>query len=274
MATGVTSVQEHENDTAEVDIVAEPESASLMMGTLHPRGSLYERPVNAELATKQHAAFREQLRTHGVKVLNLRDILAYNVEENVSARVDLEDLAFSALDYEMESGHKLAELAEGDRKYVSDDYKRKVVEHMSVPQLIDTIMINPTVRITPSYRDTGLSATYTFQPLSNLVYTRDQQITTCKGIVMGRLRSLQRLREVMVMNFVFRKLGLKVIGSIINPGYLEGGDFFPIGKDLCMLGIGLRSNMAACQQLMDMDTLGTRRFAIVKDDFDRHQYFF
>jgi len=36
------------------------------------------------------------------------------------------------------------------------------------------------VHITPSYRDTGLSATYTFQPLSNLVYTRDQQITTCK----------------------------------------------------------------------------------------------
>jgi arginine deiminase len=38
-----------------------------------------------------------------------------------------------------------------------------------------------------------------------------------------------------------------------------------------MLGIGLRSNMAACQQLMDADTLGTRRFAIIKDDFDRHQ---
>lgn len=30
------------------------------------------------------------------------------------------------------------------------------------------------------------------------VYTRDQQITTCKGIVMGRLRSVQRGREVQV----------------------------------------------------------------------------
>lgn len=29
------------------------------------------------------------------------------VEENVSARVDLEDLAFSALDYEMTPGHKV-----------------------------------------------------------------------------------------------------------------------------------------------------------------------
>ncbi len=80
----------------------------------------------------------------------------------------------------MDAGWKLEDLDDADRKYVSDDYKREVVEHMSVPQLIDTVMINPTVSITPSKRDTGLSATYTFQPLSNLVYTRDQQITTCR----------------------------------------------------------------------------------------------
>ena len=58
-----------------------------------------------------------------------------------------------------------------------------------------------------SCRDTGLSASYTFQPLSNLVYTRDQQVTTCKGIVMGRLRSSQRQLEVEVMRFCFEKLG-------------------------------------------------------------------
>ena len=173
--------------------------------------------------------------------------------------------------FQMEDGHKVEELVDEDRKYVSDEYKREVVEHMSVPQLIDTIMTNPTVRITPSYRDTGLTASYTFQPLSNLVYTRDQQITTCKGIVMGRLRSPQRLREVVVMKFCFTKLGLPVVGEIHNPGYLEGGDFFPCGQDLAMLGIGLRSNMAACQQLMDGDLLGTRRFAVVRDDFDQQQ---
>jgi hypothetical protein len=56
-------------------------------------------------------------------------------------------------------------------------------------------------------RDTGLTASYTFEPLSNLVYTRDQQITTCKGIVMGRLRSQQRQKEVELMHYCFRKLG-------------------------------------------------------------------
>ncbi len=53
---------------------------------------------------------------------------------------------------------------------------------MSTTQLIDTVMINPTVSLQPSYRDTGLTASYTFEPLSNLVYTRDQQVTTCKWV--------------------------------------------------------------------------------------------
>jgi hypothetical protein len=154
---------------------------------------------------------------------------------------------------------------------------------MSVTQLIDIILINPTVHLAPSHRDTGLTASYTFEPLSNLVYTRDQQagllspafcswawsfglfgmcwglkafavwaagfdrltvgcqpagrispftpppqtpawscrppcpsfptpplhpqITTCRGIVMGRLRSQQRQRDVELMRFCFDKLG-------------------------------------------------------------------
>jgi arginine deiminase len=54
--------------------------------------------------------------------------------------------------------------------------RRQVIEHMSVTQLIDIILINPTVTLTPSGRDTGLTASYTFEPMSNLVYTRDQQV--------------------------------------------------------------------------------------------------
>jgi N-dimethylarginine dimethylaminohydrolase len=39
------------------------------------------------------------------------------------------------------------------------------------------------------------------------VYTRDQQITTAKGIVMARLRSSVRELEVALMKFCFDKLG-------------------------------------------------------------------
>lgn len=59
LAEGLTAIQEHENELAEVVVVCEPEQASLMMGGLHPRGSLFERPVNIEVAKLQHAQFRE-----------------------------------------------------------------------------------------------------------------------------------------------------------------------------------------------------------------------
>ena len=39
--------------------MCEPEGSSLMMGGLHPRGSLYERPVNIESAKAHHANFRQ-----------------------------------------------------------------------------------------------------------------------------------------------------------------------------------------------------------------------
>ena len=61
MVEGLTAIQEHENEVAEVVIVCEPEQASLMMGGLHPRGSLYERPVNVDVAKAQHSEFRNQV---------------------------------------------------------------------------------------------------------------------------------------------------------------------------------------------------------------------
>ncbi len=65
--------------------------------------------------------------------------------------------------------------------------------------------------------------------------------------------------------------GLPVVGEIQVPGFLEGGDFFPAGRDLALVGIGLRSNFEAARQLMDNDLLGTSRLAVVRDDFEQHQ---
>jgi len=238
------------------------------------------------------------------QVLTVRDILSYGVRSHMGARVDLELLAMRALSYTVAPGSTADEFGEADRAYLSDDYKRRVLEHMSINQLIDTILINPTVQLSPSRRDTGFTATYSFQPLSNLVYTRDQQVTTCRGVVMGRLRSSQRQLEVDLMRFCFNKLGLpvrkwrrwrerredeereaktkkltsfylsfqkQVVGAIEAPGYLEGGDFFPCGRGLAMLGVGLRSNVEAAQQLMTRDLLGTDALAVVRDDFEQSQ---
>ena len=270
-------VQRSENDAAKSVIVCEP-GLPKMMGALHPAGSLYERPVNLETSKIEHAAFRQALRREGVFVLTVRQVLLHGLATNLRYRLDLEDYAMGCLRYRAaDPAHPhTGPLAPGeapviDQYFLSDEYKRIALEKMDPEQLIDVIMTNPTVEIKPSYRDTGFTAEYTFSPLANLVFTRDQQITTAKGIVMASLRSKQREREVSLMKFVFRKLGIAVTGEIREPGFLEGGDFFPAGADLCFVGVGLRSNFAACRQLMDEDLLGTRRLAVVRDELEQSQ---
>jgi hypothetical protein len=44
------------------------------------------------------------LRAHGVRVLTVREILAFGVEERMGARVELEDLAAGTLTYRLADG--------------------------------------------------------------------------------------------------------------------------------------------------------------------------
>jgi len=60
-------------------------------------------------------------------------------------------------------------------------------------------------------------------------------------ILPGISTLFSRQRESIVMKFCFNKLGIPVIGEVQNPGKLEGGDFFPLGKDFCMVGVGMIS---------------------------------
>ena len=66
-------------------------------------------------------------------------------------------------------------------------------------------------------------------------------------------------------------LGVHIEGEVREPGYLEGGDYCPASSDLHFVGVGLRSNMEAVQQLMDEDLFGARRVAVVRDDYEQSQ---
>jgi Arginine deiminase len=70
---------------------------------------------------------------------------------------------------------------------------------------------------------------------------------------------------------VFFVSGVNIVGDVREPGYLEGGDFCPASADLAFVGVGLRSNFEAVQQLMDEDLFGYRRVAVVRDDYEQNQ---
>ncbi|KAF2078141.1 hypothetical protein CYY_000525 [Polysphondylium violaceum] len=266
--------QVHENDTAQVVILNEP-SLPQWMGSIHPNGSLYEEPLDISKAQQEHMKFRELLEKEGCTVYTVREILTGSFDqktEDIQHRVKLEDFAFKSIIYKLDDQQDENELGEVDKELVSDQYKKKCIESMSNEQLVEVILTRPTIKLRKSERDTELLATeYSFKPLVNLVFQRDQQITTARGIVMANLSSPIRSPEVQVMKLCFQILGLPIVGEIPEPGKLEGGDFYPCGEDLCFIGVGLRSNFYAVQYMMDRDWFGTERVAVVKDYFDVNQ---
>eukprot|EP01119_Soliformovum_irregulare_P002721 TRINITY_DN1297_c0_g1_i1.p1 TRINITY_DN1297_c0_g1~~TRINITY_DN1297_c0_g1_i1.p1 ORF type:complete len:907 (-),score=155.10 TRINITY_DN1297_c0_g1_i1:52-2682(-) len=258
-----------ENDPAQMVILHEP-SLPNWMGSIHPNGSLYERPVDVGAARKEFENFRHELEKNGCTVFSVKDILLMECETNIVARVALEDFAFASVTYVLDPSGDV--LTETDHFYLSDLYKRQCIDKMNNEQLVDLILTSPKITLKKADRDTELLAVgYEFHPLVNLVYCRDQQITTCKGIVMASPSSPIRAPEVRVMKFCFNKLGLKIVGEIPTPGRLEGGDFYPAGRDLCFIGVGHRSNMYAINHMLQNDLFGTRRVAVVKDYFDQDQ---
>eukprot|EP00474_Spongospora_subterranea_P002335 CRZ02793.1 hypothetical protein [Spongospora subterranea] len=267
--------QAHENDEAVVCVVHEPSSTANFFGNLHPCGRLYEQPFDLEKARKEHQQFVCAMEDAGVKVVKVEEILTRDCFKgnnfDIKKRIRLEDLAMKQLKYRLTPTCDAASLTQEESFYLSNDYKRECVEQMNAYQLIQVIMTCPVVTLDRSHRDTTMIAVeHSMSPLGNLIFTRDQQITTMKGIVMANMASRARHGEVDLMIEVMRDLGAHVIGRIQSPATLEGGDFFMAG-DTCFIGTGLRTNSLAVQQLMDNDMIGCKYVVEVRDMFERSQ---
>jgi arginine deiminase len=88
----IKPIQSHENGKAKIILVHEPGTEALL-GSIHFTGSLFEKPVNIELAKKNHQNFRKHMEERGITVLTVRDILSNNCDKNVKERIELEELA-------------------------------------------------------------------------------------------------------------------------------------------------------------------------------------
>lgn len=192
------------------------------MGSCHPNGSLYEKPLDLRAAQAEHLRFREELERNGCVVRTVREILAQDCDVDVVAREKLEDLAMESMRYKLimngEKNAAAVKLTSTETHLLSDEYKKSCIEKMDVEQLVEVILTRPTILLEKADKDTELLVVnYTYEPLVNLIFCRDQQITTAHGVVMGRPRSRIRQREVEVMKFCFEKLGVPIIGTFCLP---------------------------------------------------------
>ena len=245
--------------------------------SLNPAASLYEDVTDEDSIRECFNNLKEYLKTKNIKLITVEEVLLLKDNEEDLMRLAKESLNYERetvsidIDEKQESPSKRKSSFEEYCNYSSDEYKENVLKKFSKKHLINVILTRPTMKLKHIETDTYIESTsITFCPLGNLVFCRDQQITTKKGVVIGKTRTSQRRYEHIIMKQVFKNLKVNVIGEV-ERGYLEGGDFFVAREDLSMLGFGLRTNIEGAEYLMENDLLGTRYMALCYDENDLDQ---
>ena len=245
--------------------------------SLNPAASLYEDVTDEDSIRECFNNLKEYLKTKNIKLITVEEVLLLKDNEEDLMRLAKESLNYERetvsidIDEKQESPSKRKSSFEEYYNYSSDEYKENVLKKFSKKHLINVILTRPTMKLKHIETDTYIESTsITFCPLGNLVFCRDQQITTKKGVVIGKTRTSQRRYEHIIMKQVFKNLKVNIIGEV-ERGYLEGGDFFVAREDLSMLGFGLRTNIEGADYLMENDLLGTRYMALCYDENDLDQ---
>ena len=267
----INFLQPSETSPAKKIIVHIPEK-EVFMSTIHPASSLYEDVTDEREIKKCMDELNSILKNRNIELITVRSALKID-------RDRLKELAFESIKYEIEDNPEIDKESKEYQEflsYINDTYKLKVISKLSNDQLVDIILTNPIYRLRPTSINTFIESTLiSYNPLGNLIFCRDQQITTSKGVVIGRTISSQRMGEHKIMKQVFENLNVKILGSITEEfnknAYLEGGDFIPARTNLSMLGVGLRTTVEAAEYLMEKDFLGTKFFAIIYDSEDLDQ---
>jgi len=246
------------------DVLAHTPGDELFLGVLHPEAALFERAFDLEGAAAEHRAYLDLLRERGVRVHTVVEALLVGTLEGDGEPIEsaaLEDLRAFAQSALTIDASALPETEQAEQRR----YAAETIRSLHPRELVRVILERPTVHLRPSLvPNTRYSATYELAPVMNLYFCRDQQITTARGVVMGRMNSEQRAVEIDILRFALRKLGVQPIYAVTGEGRLEGGDFLPAG-DVAFIGQGLRTNAEGVRQLLENDVFGTDRVVVVRD---------
>ena len=218
---------------------------------IHPAAGLYEDYFDADKVSAEHLGYIRRLRSQGITVHTVKEILDRTATDRLRA------LASRVLTYD--SSH-LAASNSADM----EAYREEVLSKMSRADLIRCILLRPTVTLFDSDQNTGYQAEYSYRPLMNLYFTRDQSVNTPRGLLICRMNSDQRAPEIDIILLCYEQLGIKPILQITGEGRLEGGDYYPAGE-VSFIGCGMRTNDEGIRQIMEADAFGHDTVIVVRD---------
>lgn len=96
-----------------------------------------------------------------------------------------------------------------------------------------------TIHLLPSEEGTGLDS----------IYARDASVSTDKGMILCRMGKALRSGEPAAQGVALQNLGVDILGAIVPPGCVEGGDLAWLDERTLAVGHGYRTNAEGIQQL-------------------------
>ena len=210
---------------------------------------LFDDVMWVENAQRDHADFVNKLRSRGVDVVELHDLLAETMA--------IPEARSWLLDRKIVANEVGLGLVEPARAFLDSLSPRDLVDH-----LIGGLA---TTDLPPDFRtdDIGLAreqvgvSDYLMPPLPNTLYTRDTTCWLYGGLTLNPLFYAARREETLLMKAVYQ-FHPDYLGSTVWWGdpeqdwgraSIEGGDVMPIGNGVVLIGMSERTSRQAISQV-------------------------
>ncbi len=236
------------------DVMIHRPGIEIEYAMLAPRPFLFERPFRTDVAVREHENLEMALKENGVSVKLLRNTVVEKARVDGQFRKDLEEKVATIV--------KFYGKVESSKNAMERFHKN--LEIIDPVTLFHILTLEPSIDLKQEEENSVEYPTvYSNLPLANLYFMRDQQAVGPGGVIFGRMKKRQRMKEPEITKFVIEKaLGEKHTYSVGEEGIFEGGDFIPLG-DFGLIGIGPRSNRKGAMDAMNSGLLDFNEIGLV-----------
>ena len=220
----------------------------LELERLTPRNKdelLFDDVLWVKRARQEHDAFCDALAERGVRVLEVRHLLAETLEQE-EARSSLVDRTVTAAGQGLKLG---AALREWLLALPSMELAERMIGGVAYEELpIDTTSLSSLAR----------RGDFMLTPLPNHLFTRDTSAWVYDGVCVNHMAKPARVREALHLDAIYRHHPIFADATFArwsearpDDPSLEGGDVLVIGNGCVLVGMGERTRPAAVELLAD-----------------------
>ena len=221
------------------------EIEKLTPATLHHL--LFDDIPYLRIAQEEHDAFADLLRSHGVQVVYLEDLMADVIGQDDNLRDKF------LMQWIMEAG------------IVTEKWQRRIYDYMMQFQdnplelvqktmeglILGEVFFNKSESLVDMKSD---SSKVLIDPMPNLYFTRDPFATIGDGVSLNRMYSVTRARETIYGEYIFQ-YHPDFAGQVhlyydrYAPFHMEGGDILNLSPSVLAVGISQRTQSEAIEML-------------------------